>query len=43
MKKKYKRGNQMPLVTKDLSSKLRSNYLKNKSDANRMLHKKQIN
>ena len=47
--KKYKRGNRMPFVTKDLSktimkrSKFRNNYLKNKSDANRMLYKKQRN
>ena len=39
----------MPSVTKDLSktmmkrSKLRNNYLKNKSDANRMLYKKKRN
>ena len=49
IKEKYKRGNRMPFVTKDLSkaimkrSKLRNNYLKNKSDANRMLCKKQRN
>ena len=41
---KYKRGNQMPFVTKDLSEaimkrlKLRNNYLKSKTDANRMLY-----
>ena len=46
---KYKRGIRMPFVTKYLSkaimkrSKLRNNYLKNKSDANRMLCKKQRN
>ena len=45
IKKKYKRGNQMPFVTIDLSkaimekSKLRNNYLKNKTNANRMLNK----
>ena len=39
----------MPFVTKELSktimkrSKLRNNYLKNKTDANRMLYKKQRN
>ena len=39
----------MPFVTKDLSktimkiSKLRNNYLKNKTDANRILYKKQRN
>ena len=39
----------MPFATKYLSkviikrSKLRNNYLKNKTDANRMLHKKQRN
>ena len=49
IKKKYKRGNQMPFITKDLSkaimkrSKLRNNYLKNKTNANRMLYKKQRN
>ena len=49
IKKKYKRCNQMPFVTKDLSkaimkrSKLRNNYLKNKTDANRMLCKNQRN
>ena len=49
MKKKYKRGNQMPFVTKDLSkaimerSRLRNNYLKNKTNANGMLYKKQRN
>ena len=49
IKKKHKRGNQMPFVTKDLvkaimkRSKLRNNYLKNKTDANRMLYKKQRN
>ena len=40
---KYKRGNNMPFITKDLSkaimkrSQLRNNYLKNKIDSNRML------
>ena len=49
IKKKYKGDNQMPFVTKELSktimkrSKLRNNYLKNKTDANRMLYKKQRN
>ena len=49
IKKKYKRGNQMPCIAKDLSkaitkrSKLRINYLKNKTDANIMLYKKQRN
>ena len=49
IKKKYKTGNRIPFVKKDLSkaimrrSKLRSNYLKNKTDANRMLYKKQRN
>ena len=49
IKKKYKRGNQMTFVTKYLSkaimkrSKLRNNYWKNKTDANRMLYKKQRN
>ena len=49
IKKKYKRGNQMPFVTEDLSkaimkrSTLRNNYLKNKIDTNRMLYKKQRN
>ena len=39
----------MPFITKDLSkaimkrSKLRNNYLKNKTGANRMLHKKHRN
>ena len=48
IKKKYKRGNQMPFVAKDLSkaimkrSKLRNNYLKNKTNASRMLYKKQL-
>ena len=38
IKKKCKHGNQVPIVTKDISktimksSKLRSNYLKNKTD-----------
>ena len=47
--KKYKRGNQMPFVTKYLSeaivkrSKLRNNYLKKKTDANRTIYKKQRN
>ena len=47
IKKKCKYGNQVPIVTKDISktimkrSKLRSNYLKNKTDANRMPYKKQ--
>ena len=49
IKMKYKRGNHVPFITKDLSkaimkrSKLRNNYLKNKTDANRMLYKKQRN
>ena len=48
IKKKYKGGNQMSFVTKDLSkaimkrSKLRNNYLK-KTGANRILYKKQRN
>ena len=48
-KKKYQRGNQIPFVTKDISkaimkkSELRNNYLKDKTDANRMLYKKQRN
>ena len=47
IKRKCKRDNQVPFVTKDISKtimkrlKLRSNYLKNKTDANRMLYKKQ--
>ena len=47
IKKKCKHGNQVPIVTKDISktimkrSKLRSNYLKNKTDGNRMPYKKQ--
>ena len=49
IKIKYKRGNHMPFITKDLSkaimkrSKLRNNYLKNKTDANGMLYNKQRN
>ena len=49
IKMKYKRGNHMPFITKDLSKeimkrlKLRNNYLKNKTDTNRMLYKKQSN
>ena len=49
IKKKYKRGNQIPFVTKDLSQtimkrlELRNNYLKNKTDANRKLYRKQRN
>ena len=49
IKMKYKRGNHMPFITKDLSkaimkrSQLRNNYLKNKTDSNRMLYKKQRN
>ena len=49
IKMKYKRDNHMLFITKDLSkaimkrSKLRNNYLKNKTDANRMLYKKQRN
>ena len=45
IKKKYKRSNQMPFVTKTLSKaimkrwKLRNNYLKNKTNANRMPYK----
>ena len=44
---KYKRGNQMPFVKKDLSKaitkrlKLKNNYLKNRTEANGMLYKKQ--
>ena len=43
IKMKYKRGNHMSLITKDLSkaivkrSQLRNTYLKNKIDSNRML------
>ena len=43
IKMKHERGNHMPFITKDPSkaimkrSKLRNNYLKNKTDANRML------
>ena len=43
MKTKYKRGNHVSIITRDLSkaiikrSKSRNKYLKNKSDANRML------
>ena len=46
---KYKRGNHMLFITKNIfkaimkRSKLRNNYLKNKTDANRMLYKKQRN
>ena len=46
-KKKFKEDNQIPFITKDLSkaimksSKLRNNLLKNKTDVNRMLYKKQ--
>ena len=49
IKMKYKRGNHMPFITKDLSkaimkrSQLRNNYSKNKTDSNRMLYKKQRN
>ena len=49
IKIKYKRGNHMPFITKDLSkatlkrSQLRNDYLKNKTDSNRMLYKKQRN
>ena len=49
IKKKYKRGSQMPFVTKDLSKaikkrlKLRNNYLKNKTNVNRIPYKKQRN
>ena len=49
IKMKYKRGNYMRFVTKDLSkeimkrSKLRNSYLKYQTDANRMLYKKQRN
>ena len=49
IKMKYKRGNHMPFIAKDLSkaivkrSQLRSNYLKNKTDSNKMLYKKQRN
>ena len=49
IKKKYKRDIQMSLVTKDVSkaimkkSTLRNNYLKSKTDANRMIYKKQRN
>ena len=48
-KKKCKRGNQMPFVTKDLSKAimkrliLRNNYLIDKTDAKRMLCEKQKN
>ena len=49
IQKKYKRGNQMPFVTKYFSEaimkilKLRNNYLKKKTGANRLLYKKQRN
>ena len=49
MKKKYKRVSQMPFVTEDFPKaikkklKIRNNYLKNKTDANRILYKKQRN
>ena len=49
IKMKYKRGNHMPFITKDLSkaimkrSKLRNNYFLKKTDANKILHKKQRN
>ena len=49
IKIKYKRGNHMPFITKDLSkaimksSRLRNNYLKNKTDSKRMLYKTQRN
>ena len=49
IKKKYRRGYLMSFVTKYLSKaimkrqKLRNNYLKNKTDANSMLYKKQRN
>ena len=49
IKMQYKCGNHMPFITKDHSkaimkrSKLRNSYLKNKTDANRMLYMKQRN
>ena len=49
LKEKYKRGNQIPFVTKDLSRaitkrlKHRNNYLKSETDTNRILYKKQRN
>ena len=49
IKMKYKRVNHMPFIAKYLSkaitkrSQLRRNYLKNKTDSNRMLYKKQRN
>ena len=49
IKMQYKCGNHMPFTTKDHSkaimkiSKLRNSYLKNKTDANRMLYMKQRN
>ena len=48
-KKKFKEDNQISFITKDLSkaimksSKPRNNLLKNKTDVNRMLYKKQRN
>ena len=49
IQKKYKRGNQMPFVTKDSPkafmkiSKLRNSYLQKKTGANRILYQKQRN
>ena len=44
IKKKYARGNQIPFMTKDLSkemmtrSRLRTKYLKDKTEENRLLY-----
>ena len=48
-KRKLARGNQMPFITKDLSkaimkrSRLRNNFLKNKTEQNKTLYTKQRN
>ena len=48
-KRKHARGNQMPFITKDLSkaimkrSKLRNNFLKNRTKENKTLYTKQWN
>ena len=47
IKKKYKSGNQMPFITKDLSKSImkrsKLNYLEHKINGNRMIKKKQRN
>ena len=48
IKKKYARGNQIPIMTKNLSteimkrSRLRNKYLKHKTEENRLLYVQQI-